>query len=239
MTSCTTLESAVDTGSLPQPMVQNVPGTVLDLLLMPVEHDGRIVWISTTEITWDLFDVFVYGDAEEASDHADAVTRPTQPYIAMDRGFGRNGYPAISMSFKAAEQFCIWLSDRTGRTFRLPTVAEWRAACACPCDQSLDDQAWHAGNADRTTHPVGAKRPNPHGLHDMLGNVAEWCVDDDGNGIVLGGSFQTSPHDLTCEYEQHSSPMWNASDPQFPPSQWWLADAPFVGFRVVLEVDPQ
>ncbi len=206
---------------------------------MPIKHDGRTVWISETEMTWDLYDLFVYGDEDEPMDGTDAITRPTQPYIAMDRGFGRTGYPAISMSFKAAEQFCNWMSKRTGRTFRLPTVAEWRAACVCPRDVPLDDRAWHAENANRTTHPVGTKQPNSHGLHDMLGNVAEWCVNEHGNGVVLGGSFRTPPNDLTCEHEQHASPAWNASDPQFPPSEWWLADAPFVGFRVVLETEPK
>lgn len=233
--SCASLEDVNPRHSAAAAVLVEVPGTVLTLQMMPVSHEGEEFWISSTEITWDLYDLFVYGDDFQPAGDADAVTRPTQPYIAMDRGFGRNGYPAMSMSFQGAQQFCLWLSQRTGKSYRLPKVAEWRAACLMNDGFQLDEHAWHAGNADRSTHPVATKQPNALGLHDMLGNVAEWCVDEHGNGVVMGGSFRDEPHLVTCSRRQTPSPAWNASDPQFPPSEWWLADAPFVGFRVVLE----
>jgi formylglycine-generating enzyme required for sulfatase activity len=142
------------------------------------------------------------------------------------------------------------LSARTGRRYRLPTAGEWRDAtwekfwafgAASP-----QDVAWLADNSPAgTTHPVAKLAPNHFGLHDLIGNVAEWCVGDDGTPVVLGGSFQTdlaamseADVDRTFLTGDPPSPAWNANDPSFPRSKWWLRDAPFVGFRVVCEEGP-
>ena len=99
---------------------------------------------------------------------------------------GENDHPVGQLSWNDADAFCRWLTRKEGRTYRLPSQAEWEWACragsvtAYPFDghqESLDDYAWHAGNSGDRSHPVGQKKPNPWGLHDMLGNMAEFCFD--------------------------------------------------------------
>ncbi len=214
----------------------------------PVESGQPALWISSREITWDAFDAFVFEQAApEDAEGAEALARPTKPYITADRGFGHEGYPACSISLKSAQAFCVWLSARSGGQWRLPTRDEWsRAALAGGAGpwhhgrrpEGLDKYAWFADNSRRKTHPVGALEPNALGLFDVHGNVAEWVTTDDGKGRLMGGSYLDRASDATATSERVPSAGWNMSDPNLPKSPWWLADGPFAGFRVVCTEPP-
>ncbi len=238
-------DSGAAAASNPAPKTMKVPiaGTAieLELVAVPAGREGATLWFGRTEVPWELLDVFVHKlDEGSSTPEADAVTRPSKPYISMDRGFGHHGFPAISVSHRNATEFCRWLSAKTGGAFRLPTRAEWSSACALaaiPADRRLDF-AWLRGNADRKSHPVGTRRPDAAGLSDLLGNACEWATDGDAF-VVMGGSFRDEATAIDCGRAVPASDDWNASDPQIPRGQWWLADAGFVGFRVVCDAPPK
>jgi formylglycine-generating enzyme required for sulfatase activity len=234
---------------------QEVPATAYSFEMLPIpgSADGAIApfCMAKTEMTWEAFDVFIYSLDEPADAPAriggpDAVTRPSKPYLPPDRGFGHEGFAAIGMSHHTAKQFCAWLSRKTGRPYRLPTEAEWEHACRAGSPGAysfgddvsmLNDHAWSIANAEARPHAVGGLKPNAWGLHDMHGNVAEWCDGPDGQGVTRGGSYLDAADKLTCAARMMQTPAWNASDPQVPKSKWWLANAPFVGFRVVCDLE--
>lgn len=105
---------------------------------------------------------------------------------ANDRGFGRGRHPAGNIAWRDAKAYVSWLSDRTGKSYRLLSEAEWEYSCRAgtetaysfgDTEDELGRYAWYEANSLGRPHPVGEKRPNKFGLHDMHGNVWEWCED--------------------------------------------------------------
>ncbi|HYE33696.1 MAG TPA: SUMF1/EgtB/PvdO family nonheme iron enzyme [Methylomirabilota bacterium] len=135
-----------------------------------------------------------------------------------------------------------------GFTYRLPTEAEWEFACRAGAtgrfhfgdsDGALSDHAWHAANSRNQSQPVGQKKANSWGLHDMHGQVWEWCLDRYGplrggsvfdpagpafglNRVMRGGSWGVSAARCRCAYR-----VWN--EPRYRDYT--------VGFRVALAPD--
>lgn len=97
--------------------------------------------------------------------------------------FSGDDLPVEKVGWNEAVLFCKKLSEKEGKTYRLPTEAEWEYTCCCGSTTpysglgNLDQIAWYADNSLDTTHPVGLKQPNKWGLYDMHGNVSEWCLD--------------------------------------------------------------
>jgi len=158
------------------------------------------------------------------------------------------GIPMDSVTHNDATEFCRQLSNQEGREYRLPTEAEWEYACRagstsmwCFGDEEakLRQYAWYRANAENKTQPVVEKAPNAWGLHDMHGNVFEWCLDglrrytdaqvvdprgpSDGAPVLRGGAWLTGAS--VCR-----SANRDAAERKFPPSTF--------GFRVVCVEEP-
>jgi len=155
------------------------------------------------------------------------------------RRIDTNRLPVETVSWDDAIEFCRQLSalpEETAakRTYRLPTEAEWEYACRaqsetrwyCGDDEAgLQDYAWYQENGRGVPHPVGEKRANAWGLHDMHGNVWQWCADwfgkdyyrqsppsdppgpAEGLGRVLrGGDFSSVPVECRSAGRHNAAP---------------------------------
>ncbi|HWE02161.1 MAG TPA: formylglycine-generating enzyme family protein [Tepidisphaeraceae bacterium] len=215
---------------------------------------------------------------------ADAVTYPTPMYELeagpkLDR-MGRPGrFPAVIMSQFAARQYTKWLSKKTGRFYRLPTEAEWEYACRAgtttaysfgddigPDGKILAQYSWYVDDSnikdgDPAYRKVGTLKPNPWGLYDMHGNVANWVIDgydatwyskfagktSNWHDIInwpskqyprcfRGGGYDFEAEDCRSAARHHSSKDMNIKDPQLPQSPHWLTEGFSLGIRVVAPV---
>src|SRR5690625_248144 len=230
-------------------------------------------WMGKYEVTWDLYEMYLLSDevgtVAEIFDlqFADAISMPSLPYIDPAGGMPRESNPVVNVTQYASLAFTRWLSIKTGHFYRLPTEAEWEYACKAGADSAyffdeneevLGEYAWYNENSNNRSHPVGSKQPNNFGLYDMLGNAAEWTLDQyisDYHSFVLeneetvnpwvqptrleprtvrGGSWADTKENISCTSRISSDPeSWKRDDPQIPQSLWWNTNAHFVGFRIV------
>jgi len=163
-------------------------------------HDVQVdeFYISECEVTNKQFKKFVDANPEWRKGRVDSKLVQDVYLEHWDGGSypsDKANHPVVSVSWFAAKAYCEWASNG-GLRGRLPTEAEWEYACRagstgkyCFGDdkRKLGDYAWYGKNSgksthpvgdensDDSTHPVGEKKPNAWGLHDMHGNVSEWC----------------------------------------------------------------
>ncbi|MCY2993224.1 MAG: SUMF1/EgtB/PvdO family nonheme iron enzyme [Planctomycetota bacterium] len=164
----------------------------------------KLVLIPSGEFLMGSPDSIAEADAKEKPQHRVQITRPfylgvyevTQAQYQKVVGsnpshFKGDSLPVETVSWEDAVAFCKRLSEvaeerLAGRTYRLPTEAEWEYACRTgstskysfgESEAELEKYAWYDKNSGKRTHPVGANQANVWGLYDMLGNVWEWCQD--------------------------------------------------------------
>jgi formylglycine-generating enzyme required for sulfatase activity len=243
----------------------------LQLLSANRGNNAGANWRMVQQHAWD-------GDAEKEWD-VDAVTAPT-PLYDSSFTYGVSGLPvpnlpAVTITPFAAKQYTKWLSGITGNNYRLPTEAEWEYAARAGTTTAysfgddasqLPEYAWFEDNSDFQTHPVGTKKPNPWGLYDMHGNVAEWTLDQYspeaysalGSGtvdvkkalvpptkiyprVIRGGSwYEAAPAARSAARHKSEEQDWKISDPNIPKSPWWYTEEPAmaVGMRVIRPLQP-
>ena len=169
-----------------------------------VEIPGASFRMSATEITNAQYEAF----------------NPSHRALRGYKGFSLADDEAVIMvSWEEAMAYCAWLSGQTGRSFRLPTEAEWEYACragsvtAYNTGDTFPKEQWKAQENHRDKVPVSLQvaqfEPNAWGLYDMHGNVEEWCYDEiDGEyRAVRGGSHNTPPAFLATDYRCASIPQ--------------------------------
>lgn len=173
-------------------------------------------FMAEIEVTWDMYMAFFRETASEGRSvqqtkpfstdlpvDVDAISGPTPPWGNPDQGWGFGINPAITMTHHAAETFCKWLSVKTGKSYRLPTEAEWefaaRGGTTTPYfflgnpakytqrtfwnrlfgadTTTINTYVIYAGNSQQRIQSPEIVAANPYGLKNMLGSVWEFCSD--------------------------------------------------------------
>lgn len=186
-------------------------------------------WMGKTEVSWDEYEAFYAATSKEGrtdsraimtSQEVDGITGPTPPYEPPDQNWGRGSRPAITMTHHAATVYCEWLSEVTGKTYRLPTEAEWEYAARGgtqtpyffegspkkyssrgflkgifkPDTTTINSYVIYELNSSAQTQLPTMVDPNPFGLLNMLGNVHEFCSD-----WYAAGAFATYGDQLVVD----------------------------------------
>ena len=150
---------------------------------------------------------FSLGTYEVTFDEYDQFAIATGRRLPEDQGWGRGKRPAINVSWDDAKAYAQWLSNETGKRYRLPTESEWEYAARSGDKQEawagtskeleLGDYAVFATNSGNRTAEVGTRQKNEFGLYDLSGNVWEWVED------CVHGTYESAPNDGSVWLETH------------------------------------
>ena len=203
---------------------------------IPAGHFLKRSVYSTNSVYSVNIDSFALSKYEVTFEEYDIFTDATGRERADDEGWGRGRRPVINVSWQDAVAYTVWLSEQTGKSYRLPREAEWEYAARAGMAEhtgSTRNQSWLSVSRDngencyhlslqrdkKQTLPVGSFSANKWGLHDMICNVSEWMQHDwyYKRPSACGGSWGEDP----------MSVFWTPCYPH--PSWFWALD---VGFRV-------
>jgi formylglycine-generating enzyme required for sulfatase activity len=196
--------------------------------------------VSRYEITFDQYDQFA---------------KATGGKLPDDEGFGRGRLPVIFVSWNDAVAYAEWISQQTGKRYRLPTEAEWEYVARAGTETASgwgNEMKQGLANCigcgtpwdNKQTAPVGSFKPNPFGLYDTAGNVIEWiqdCWHENYEGAPLDGSAWEQKDGGDCgrrglrgghwrvaqDFMRSSFRMWNRS----------TVRRHALGFRLVREIE--
>lgn len=212
-------------------------------------------YMAKHEVTWEMFYDWAYSadiTPAQSAELQKKMLRPSPLYEDCNQlKLGLEKRPAISMSRTTAEAFAKWVSERTGKNFRLPTNSEWDTALKLgggvpASEEDLLKQAVFIDNAEEQFDPpflyltgeVGSKAPNALGIYDLLGNATEWVTDTGAERVARGGHFKLESSELTADWKAvEDQGIWNETYPQLPLSKFWYRDHYYQGIRLVC--DPQ
>jgi formylglycine-generating enzyme required for sulfatase activity len=189
-------------------------------------------WMGRAEVTVGQFRRFV-----EATGYTTQAERSGNRFTWRDPDFPQTDeHPVVYVSVEDARRYALWAD------VDLPTEAEWLYAAGAGGlnrfhwgDEMDDRYVWHRGNTEGGSQPVATKRPNPWGLHDMVGNVWEWVVVCDGVYTPRGGSWTRCPryrhlHGSIVEPFNHDLARRLSPCPPVLPTYPWDDDR---GFRCI------
>ncbi len=179
---------------------------------------------------------FAIGRYAVTFEEYDRFATATRCRMPDDFGWGRSRRPVVDVTWEDAGEYARWLSEQTGKPYRLPSEAEWEYAARAGTETAYwwgDEIGVNRANcfnsgsewSGKQTAPVGSFLANPWGLHDTAGNVWEWAQDrwhdsyqgapDDGSAwevgggssrVLRGGSWSRSPHLARCAFRSDFDP---------------------------------
>jgi len=189
-----------------------------------IEFQGGIFFVTGKKTEIKPFAISAYSVTNQEYEKFDFSHREKRNlYSDQDK------QPVVNVSWDEANNYCQWLSEKTGEQYRLPTEAEWEFAASgggqrqypWGNEEPTPERANYAESKIGKTTPVGSYPPGmtPEGLFDMAGNVWEWCENwYDGNEIgrvVRGGSFYFNQNDLRCAVRSRRNPGYRGLRPSY------------------------